>query len=299
MEPLSIFLLTVGFTLSFVGVVGNLIIISFLLIKKKGMKNKVNRILFTNLAVADLCVLLFFHTYQALSWTTLVQRSNFTCRVVQPITYSFVTVSEMSLVLISFHRHRVITREMDQELSQTKAFFIILFIWFGSFVASIPIEVLFHRYQNDISLCILSVNQIISNVYYAFIILAYYVFPLTAILVLFVKMKIILKRSSRFQQRAANVRFQRNLKTVKIRLAVVVVYWVTSFPCCLVDLTRFFWGSNLQFILGDKYDYLSYLNAILLTTNSAANPFIYVIVSRDFRRALKNSIKTSSTHDRR
>ena len=127
MELLAIFLLIVGFTLSFVGVVGNLIIIFFLLIKKKGMKNKVNRILFTNLAVADLCVLLFFHTYQALSWTTLVQRSNITCRVFQPITYAFVTVSVMSLVFISFHRHRVITREMDQELSQTKVFFIILF----------------------------------------------------------------------------------------------------------------------------------------------------------------------------
>ena len=126
METLSIFLLTVGFTLSFVGVVGNLIIISFL-IKKKGMRNKVNRILFTNLAVADLSVLLFFHTYQALYWAALIQESNITCRVVQPVSYAFVTVSVMSLVFISFHRHRVITREMDQELSQTKVFFIILF----------------------------------------------------------------------------------------------------------------------------------------------------------------------------
>ena len=204
----------------------------------------------------------------------------------------------MSLVLISFHRHRVITREIDQAVSQTKAFFIILFIWLGSFVAAVPIEVLFRRYQNGTSLCIVSANKVISNVHYAFIILAYYVFPLIAILVLFVKMKIILKRSSRFQQRAANVRFQKNLKTVKILLPVVVVYWATTFPCFLIDLTRFFWESNLQLILRDKYNLLSYFNAILLTTNSAANPFIYVIVSRDFRRALKNSIKTSSTHDR-
>ena len=128
METLSIFLLTVGFTLSFVGVVGNLIIISFL-IKKKGMRNKVNRILFTNLAVADLSVLLFFHTYQALYWAALIQESNITCRVVQPVSYAFVTVSVMSLLLISFHRHRVITREMDQEWSQINLFS--LFCLFG------------------------------------------------------------------------------------------------------------------------------------------------------------------------
>ena len=296
MKPLSIFLLTVGFTLSFVGVVGNLIIISFL-IKKKGMKNKLNRILFTNLAVADLSVLLFFHTYQALSMTALIQESNITCRVVQPISYAFVTVSVMSLLLISFHRHRVITREMDQEWSETKSVFIILFIWLGSFVSTVPMEVLFYEYEKVTSLCIITMNQMISNVYYALITLATCVFPLIAILVLFIRMKIILKRSARFQQQATKVGFKKNLKAVKILLPVVVVYWATTFPYFLLDLTYFFSAINLQFVSTEKYDFLSYLGTILLTTNSAVNPFIYVIVSRDFRQALKNSIKTSSTND--
>ena len=158
-------------------------------------------------------------------------------------------------------------------------------------------EVLFYEYEKVTSLCIITMNQMISNVYYALIILATCVFPLIAILVLFIKMKIILKRSARFQQQATRIGYRKNLKAVKILLPVVVVYWATTFPYFLLDLTYFFSAINLQFVSTEKYDFLSYLGTILLTTNSAVNPFIYVIVSRDFRQALKNSIKTSSTND--
>ena len=292
MEPVWIFLITFGFIVSLVGIIGNTLVILFLM-SKKVLKNKLTRMFFINLAVADMGVLLFCHTFFVLYHTPLFQNSpvnEITCRGVEPLVFTFLTLSAMSLVIISFHRHHTITRELSPDWSQRKASLIITFAWCCSFFTNLPLEVIYRRYDSENRNCKFVWKEEFTTAYVIFLVGLDYVLPFLSITILFLKMRKALERPPGLQKSTTFRRFSQNLKSIRLLRSVVFVFFITKFPNFLLTLIGDIWLSEMTSPLGNQYGLAFYVATIFLTANSAANPYVYVFASRDFRQALTNSV---------
>lgn len=102
------------------------------------------------------------------------------------------------------------------------------------------------------------------------------------------------KSSSRFEMR----RMKRNTRARKILTPVVVIFAVALLPVNVFRLILVFIPSLVSF----RYLWILYNLCIIATVlNSSCNPFIYALVSDNFRVAFKSMFKSGKNfpHDRR
>ena len=76
-----------------------------------------------------------------------------------------------------------------------------------------------------------------------------------------------------------------NKRAKRILTPLVVVFAVTMLPLSILRLTIVFWP---EIIGKEYYSNLMYAVFVSAIVNSSANPVIYLVVSRDFRKRINN-----------
>ena len=85
-----------------------------------------------------------------------------------------------------------------------------------------------------------------------------------------------------------SIRLKQNTRAKKILSPLVVTFAVTMLPLNVFPLTMVFWPG----FSGEEYfKHLLYGVVISTIINSAANPVIYSLVSRDFRKGISNYLR--------
>ena len=80
-----------------------------------------------------------------------------------------------------------------------------------------------------------------------------------------------------------SIRLRQNNRAKKILTPLVVTFAVTMLPVNVFRVTTVVWPA---FEEQEYYAYLVYTMIVLTFINSAANPVIYSLVSKDFRRGI-------------
>ena len=82
-----------------------------------------------------------------------------------------------------------------------------------------------------------------------------------------------------------SARFKHNKRAKRILTPLVVVFAVTMLPLSILRVTIVFWP---EIIGKEYYSNLIYAVVVCAIVNSSANPVIYSVVSREFRKGINN-----------
>lgn len=264
-----------------VGVIGNIWVI-IAIVRYNAIKKTANKILFINLAIADTGVLVvrnpffFLHHYFNHQWRI----GKFTCKFVMPISLVFMPASLLTLVAISYSRCRTIADVMLlRELSIRKTWYIVGLIWAFVIILYPVIEIPVRRVNETAKTCYMDIPKTFSYVLYGFEDF-YFVLSLVTITVMFKRMRRSLLSFSRVYNVEVVKRLTKNRNALKLLWPVVIVLFVTMIP--MVITQSLVWTTDKKNIPKFVLDIID----VLLVTNSAINPFIYVIVSTEFRRRI-------------
>lgn len=310
-EPavLMIMRLTIEVTLAFMGLVGNAMV-SFVISRQRKFRSGL-KLFIRNLAFADIGIL-------AISFPIAVVKEQLpfywpfgrvVCLYFYPLAEVFHGVSVWSITAIAIERYRKITTIKGTRNStyiSTKSLKWRLFaIWLISFlVVSLPVLFVMDFVENNMGIfCVVAWSRTIHNIYIIFLTIFWYLLPLGIIVFTYVKIsreiqqsnefhKTSIKRRSRQRQlEDSNTRFteeakrmRQNSKAKKILTPIVLVFTISMLPLNVLRVLLLFWEE----IAFDKYFLLIYNVCVIgVVINSAADPLIYSIVSKDFRSELK------------
>jgi hypothetical protein len=97
----------------------------------KTFRNPTIKILFVNLTISDLGVLLIRHSFHSIQLykTGRWIFGELACKIVPPVSCTFLTVSILSLVAISYQRYKCIVDVFNSELSRKKTIVSISLFW--------------------------------------------------------------------------------------------------------------------------------------------------------------------------
>lgn len=289
-------------TIALMGLFGN-IMVCVVIAKRMRRKSAINYYLF-NLAIADIGVVLIIFPMAVL----LEQESNrwplgkFVCLYVYPFIDTFYGASIWFIAAVAIERYINIVRVFKIYQSScsliTRGRFVVCVVWLISFmVVSLPLFFVID-FQEAESLCYVnwfreSNLQTWKEVYTVTLVVFCFLLPLSIISWTYIKIARQLEKSSEFhrslttkekgltRKKTENARLKENAKARKILTPIVVAFVVTMLPINLFRLVTVYWQGmyhlNCFWVL---YNVL----IIFTTANSASNPLIYTIVSREFRR---------------
>ena len=158
-----------------------------------------------------------------------------------------------------------------------------VFIW-AFVLAFYPIiEIPVRKVNETAETCYMDISLSVSYILYGFEDF-YFAISFVVIIVMFIRMRRSLLDFPKVYSDLAEVKgLMQNIKALKLLWPVVVVLFVTMIPMMIVRT----WVWVKVIIKTDEIPMLiSHIIDILLITNSAVNPFIYIIVSTEFRRRI-------------
>lgn len=261
-----------------------------------------------NLAIADLGTLLLAFPLSVIrmkipwNWPF----GKFSCLYMYPVPEAFYGASVWCIAVIAVERYRKIVVLRKPNLNGNKkslknAKIVVVCTWLMSFlVFSLPLNVVleYHENQTGGKWCgTVWPSWLTAQVYVALLTLLSYILPLAVISWTYLAISRKLTRSSFFlknlkrsQQGAQNnrlksLRLRQNKRAKRILTPIVVVFAVTMLPVTILRLTFAFWPALAE---QEYYEDLVYTATVFVILNSSANPVIYSIVSRHFRRGIKN-----------
>lgn len=269
---------------SALGIIGNIWVI-VVIVRHNAIKKTSNKILFINLAVADMGVLLVRNPFFFLSYyfNNRWIFGDFTCKTLMPFSLIFMPASVLTLVAISYSRCRAVVNVRQlKELSARTAWYIVVFIWAFVLMFYPIIEIPVRRVNETAEHCYMDIPLSVSYILYGFEDF-YFVLSFLVIIVMFIRMRRSLLDFSKVYSDLADVKgLMKNIKALKLLWPVVAVLFVTMIPMMI--------GRTWVWIKGIETDKIPMLILhiidVLLITNSAINPFIYIIVSTEFRRRI-------------
>ena len=278
-----------------VGVSGNILII-ILIALYDGIKKTVNKILFINLAVADLGFLLLRHSFNfvELYYFPHSTLGAFSCKVLEPISMAFFPASLLTIITISYYRYQGIVQLGRSELSVKKASCIVGVIWTSTLtfypMRRIPFSSKLNENSKTVCQLVLS-KTIVKSVRLAEITMFFLVILVTFIL--FLKMRRTLIDSSKFNfTLSISLRICQNLKTLRVLKPVIIILFLTVTPISVADVLRLFHVESIKLILDFRdYMFMNHIFSVLMLINSSANPFIYAFASREFRTSFVKLLK--------
>ncbi|KAK3728241.1 hypothetical protein QZH41_007234 [Actinostola sp. cb2023] len=297
--------LTLQVVIALVGVVGNLLV-CIVITKRANMKTTMNLYL-RNLAIADLGVLLVNFPLSAIAehGTSGFPFGRFFCLYIAPATEIFYGASIWSITVIAIERYRnIISRRSFAKRAESfkKVTLKILLIWLISFiVVAVP---MYPIMLYDGKQCFpdwpdfYGGNAMLIS-YTVGLMIFWYLLPLAVITYTYVKISRRLVASNQFHKgmhgddfsksqlirNEERQRLKQNKKAQRILTPLVVVFAVSMFPLALFRLTLAFYP---RFLFHEFYEVLLSVCALFVVVNSAADPIVYYISSKEFRKVLED-----------
>lgn len=310
-EPFALMVarLTFELTIAFAGLVGN-IVVSFVISRQRKFRSGL-KLFIRNLAFADIGIL-------AISFPIAVVKEQLplhwpfgkvVCLYFYPLAEVFHGVSVWSIAAIAVERYRKITTITGARCSvyiSTKPLkWGIFVIWFVSFlVVAFPLLFVMEFVENPSEIhCVVAWSHTMHNVYIISLTIFWYLLPLGIIVFTYAKISRQIQQSDDFHRSSikrrsrekkpqdSNVRFteeekrmRQNSKAKKILTPIVLVFTISMLPLNVLRVLLLFWE---EFFF-EKFFWLIYNICVIgVVINSAADPMIYSIVSKDFRLQLK------------
>lgn len=310
-EPAAVMIsrLTFEVTLAFVGLVGNTVV-SFVITRQRRFRSGL-KLFIRNLAFADIGIL-------AISFPIAVVKEQMplywpfgkvVCLYFYPLAEVFHGVSVWSITAIAIERYRKITTMKGVRNSTyitTKPLkWGILLIWLVSFlIVSLPLLFVMDYVEHKSGIfCLVNWSRTVHNIYIISLTIFWYLLPLGIIVFTYVKISRQIQQSNEFhrssikrrsRERKLNdsvIRFteeakrmKQNSKAKRVLTPIVLVFTISMLPLNVLRVLLLFWEE----IAFEEYFLLIYNVCVIgVIINSAADPMIYSIVSKDFRSELK------------
>lgn len=290
------------------GIFGNGLV--FTVIRDMKKKKSTTDIFVQNLAIADLGIFLLSFPLVAvrerMPWNWPFGK--FACLYLYPIPEIFHGASVWCIAVIALDRYRKILTPRNHTQSKRRillkrAKYGVSCVWAISFlVLSLPLYFVVEYQKKRGRWCgpVWS-KLLLAQAYMVLLTIFSYILPLIVISWTYLAISRTIHRSSTFIKslkredvatkdkdccyRTKNARLRQNKRAKKILTPIVLVFAVTMLPLNILRLILPFWTA-----LGrqDYYKNLLYAVSVFVMLNSAANPVIYSLASKDFRRGVKN-----------
>ena len=306
----QVFMLVLQTVIAFCGVTWN-ILICVVIARKPAMRVNSFYFYICNLAISDLGVLLVNFPLM----TVRLQLSNswpfgeFFCLYVFPATDVFFGASIWTISVIAIQRYRNIATQIRFRAKGTtrrsirrqeiRTAWIIVGIWVSSFIVmSLPVYFyMFYLEFKSSKVCYTQLpNVYASQIYTVVLTLFCYVLPLCIISLTYVAISRQLEQAALFHKQMeqqnrnekgarANSRGLRNSKkSKKILTPLVIIFAISMLPLNLLKMVLAFWPNVSSW---DSYSVLLSICTLSTIMNSASDPLVYTVVSKDFREGFK------------
>ena len=307
--------LTFEALLALLGVIGNISVV--IVISRLGKKKQPVDCYVQNLAIADLGILLIalplviIRIAMPSTWPF----GRFACLYFYPVVEIFYGVSVWCIAVIAIERYqrivsmKVIGQKSRNKTSLQRAKTNAAGVWVTSFlIFCLPLYFFidYVHLPGVGTFCgLFKWEKFLATGYMVCLTLLTYLLPLAVISFTNISISRVLKRSSNFVigmkevnlvamsqvdrrvylTHAKSARLRQNIRAKKILSPLVLTFAVTMLPLNVFRLTMLFWPA-----FSEKEYYIHLLNSVVVSTiiNSAANPVIYSVVSRDFRKGIAN-----------
>ena len=298
------------------GVVGNVFVT--VIISRLGKKKTAADFYLLNLAIADLGFLLLTLPLSVIkekvpfNWPL----GEFFCLYLSPVPEIFYGSSIWFITIVAIQRHRKIValqvkRDNSKKTSLRTQKIIVGFVWVISyFIFSLPLHIVVKYVENGHQkLCgpmwpLWDTSWILPRLYASALTFFSYILPLSIIALTYLGIAREISRSSKFlknmkmeqngDSKASDKvlrwskeeaqRLQQNRRVRKVLTPLVLVFGLTMLP---VNMIRIIFVSWPAIAVQTYYNNLLYVVVVFVVINSSANPVIYSLVSKNFRKALK------------
>ena len=306
--------LTLEALISLFGVVGNILVV--IVISHLGKKKRPGDYYLQNLAIADLGTLimtsplLIIRLEMPLNWPF----GEIACLYFYPVAEIFYGSSVWCIAVIAIERYRKMSSIEIYGRNRTPiqiAKRIAAVVWVISFLTlcfPLYFVVDYQALSNRGQFCgPIRWTHFLETVYIICLILLTYVIPLAIISFAYIEISRVLRQSinmTRPMKQAhhlaksqsdkrdylvnlSGVRLRQNIRAKKILSPLVVIFAVTMLPLNVFRLTMVFWPE-----FSEQIYFAHLLHAVVVSTiiNSAANPVIYSVVSRNFGKRMLNHL---------
>ena len=312
MSYCEILKLTFEILIALIGVIGNILVV--IVISRIRKKKQPADVYIQTLAIADLGILLLALPVGAIREKAPVSCpfGEFSCLYLYPVVEIFYGVSVWCIAVIAIERYRImftikiLGRNQNKTLLQ-RAKTVAACVWLISFlIFCLPLYFVmeYRDISNGGKWCGPEWPPVFSVVYNGPVMTLFsYILPLVVISFTYIAISRVLRQSSVFlkdvrqvhvimlgEQRdsltsAKSVRLRQNNRAKKIITPLVVIFAVTMLPVNIFRLTFAFWPAIIR---QEYYKHLLYAVKVSTIMNSSANPVIYSVVSRGFRKGLNN-----------
>ena len=317
LSPVEAFKLGLEVLVALFGVVGNALVA--IVISRMGKKKKPADVYLLNLAIADLGILLLSFPLGAirekapLKWPL----GEFTCIYLYPITEIFHGASVWCIAVIAVERYRKIVtlqpkRDNRKMTSLRIPKIIVGLVWVVSFcICCFPLYFVVEYVELTTGVgkfCgpIWPSGDhvwVFPRVYVGVLTFFSYILPVFVIALTYLRIARKIDQSSKFIKKmkleqngdisGKVVRFSsmearrlnQHRRAKKLLTPLVVVFAVTMLPLNMLRLAFISWPA---IALKTYYQNLLYVVVLFIVVNSSANPAVYSLVSKDFRKGLKN-----------
>ena len=294
------------------GVVGNVLVTA--VICRMGKKKKPVDLYLLNLAIADLGFLLLTFPLGVIkeklpfNWPL----GEFACLYLQPMPELFHGFSVWCITIIALHRYLKIvtlkTKRDSRKTSLRNSLIMVGFIWVTSFfVFCLPLYfvVQYHELSNGSASCgPVWPSWVVLSIYIGLLTFFSYILPLLLIALIYKRIGLKINHSCKFIKemkiqhsviladdgkvlRLSKMELQRlhqNRRIKKILTPVVAVFAITMLPLNMLRIASVLWP---DIATQTYYKNLLFIVIVFVEINSSSNPLIYSMISKDFRKRLK------------
>ena len=270
---------------SFIGFIGNLLVIYVILSKHK--MRTVTNILLLNLALADLSFVLIVPPFTAYYWAVNVwEFGTVLCKAMQYLLNVTAYVTVYTLVLISIIRYLTIVYSAQTMRFRTKQNMVIMniLIWVVMLAVNIPI-ILSYLVAPDEYGTLQCIAQGPKEMYANFFAWAY-LLPLTIIAIFSICILRHIRKAKPTMLNKKTKSDDRKKQAARVIILVVVIFGISWLPIHIHLLVNYFY-----YVPTSKfYTAVSVFWNALAYTNSCVNPIIYNYASKDFRDSFREVI---------
>lgn len=307
-EPyvVEVFRLIVITAAAVIGVIGSILV--FILAPKSNKARTAGSLYIRSLAVADIAILVvnfpiaIIKEQSPLYWPIGKE----VCYVFYPLMELFHGACIWSIVAIAVERYRGIIHSHRQSINSIRI--TVAVIWIGTFVLLVVPLLFYVRFvENPLgTFCGFEwPSPVFHAVYNITDAVVLYVLPLVIISYTYIRITREINVSSNLHKKlslTAKVRqgeemkrVKQNARTKKLLTPLVVVFTITMLPVNVFRVLVIFWQS---FVFHKLFLIFYNICVIGVVVNSAADPIIYTIVTKDFHARLKAFISRRSVFDR-